>query len=168
MTDWITWLEHRAFPGMIGMSRFPGLRDRSLEEELALIRQSGATTLVTLNDARELRRADASDLGEEAEYAGLVWHHLPIRDFGVPGLAFEAKWREVGPDLRARLRAGERIVIHCYAGLGRTGLLAARLLIELGEPPERAIRLVREVRPRAIQTIEQEAYLLDLRPDDPN
>lgn len=162
MTDWITWLGHRSIPGKIGMSRFPGLRERSLEEELALIRQSGATTLITLNDSRELREADASDLGEEAEYAGLIWHHLPIRDFGVPGLAFEAKWREVGPELRGRLGAGERIVIHCYAGLGRTGLLAARLLIELGEQPDRAIQLVREVRPRAIQTVEQEAYLRGL------
>ena len=68
----------------------------------------------------------------------------------------------MGAELRRRLVAGERLVIHCYAGLGRTGLLAARLLIEFGEPPQRAIGLVRRARSGAIQTYEQEAYLRDL------
>jgi len=32
--------------------------------------------------------------------------------------------------------AGEAIVIHCRGGLGRTGIVAARLLVEFGEDPE--------------------------------
>ena len=38
--------------------------------------------------------------------AGLVWHHLPIRDLGVPDAAFEDAWRVTGPQLCDELEAG--------------------------------------------------------------
>ncbi len=47
-------------------------------------------------------------------------------------------------------------------GFGRTGLLAARILVEFGESPERAIRAVRTVRPGAIETRGQEEYIMSL------
>jgi ADP-ribosyl-[dinitrogen reductase] hydrolase len=127
-----------------------------------MIRASGATSLVSLTEPRELRWAGPGDFGAAVARAELSWYHLPIRDFSVPDAGFEQTWSSVGAELRRRLVAGERLVIHCYAGRGRTGLLAARLLIEFGEPPQRAIGLVRRVRSGAIQTYEQEAYLRDL------
>jgi protein-tyrosine phosphatase len=157
--DWISWLQHRRFAGAIGLTRLPGLWLSSLASDLATIRASGAASLVSLTQAGELRWAGSGDFGAAVARAGLAWHHLPIRDFGVPDAAFEDAWRRTGPRLCQELEAGERLVIHCYAGLGRAGLVAARLLIEFGEPPERAIGLVRAVRPGAIQTAGQEAYL---------
>ena len=56
------------------------------------------------------------------------------------------------------------MVVHCLAGLGRSGTVAARLLIELGHDPDEAIRRVRLARPGAIQSAAQEHYLLALRP----
>ncbi len=162
-SEWLTWLGHPAFPGEIGMTRLPGLRSYTLEEDLEDMVAEGASTLVTLNEARELRRLGIDDFGAEVERAGLAWYHLPIRDFGVPDADFEAAWIEQGPELRQRLKTGERVVLHCYAGLGRTGLVAARLLIEFGELPVRAIALVRHARRGTIQTADQEAYLLRLR-----
>jgi protein-tyrosine phosphatase len=64
-----------------------------------------------------------------------------------------------GEELRRILREGGRIVLHCRGGLGRTGLVAARLLIEFGMAPQEAIRRVRAARPGAIQTREQEDYV---------
>jgi ADP-ribosyl-[dinitrogen reductase] hydrolase len=157
--DWISWLRHPAFAGAIGLTRLPGILLSSLANDLAVIRASGATCLVTLTEARELRWAGRGDFAAEVERAALVWHHLPIRDFGVPDARFEAEWQAVGPELRDRLEQGERLVIHCYAGLGRTGLITARLLIEFGEDPDRAIALVRSARRGSIQTAEQETYL---------
>lgn len=57
-------------------------------------------------------------------------------------------------------RQGKRIFIHCRGGLGRTGTLAGRLLIENGLEPEAAINEVREARKGAIETALQEYYLL--------
>lgn len=157
--DWISWLRHPRFKGAIGLARLPGILTSSLDADLAAIRASGAQSLISLTETREFRWVGSDDFGAAVARAGLRWHHLPIRDFDVPGAAFERAWRDTGPKLRAELLAGERLVIHCYAGLGRTGLVAGRLLIEFGEAPDRAIALVRAARPGAIQTSQQETYL---------
>jgi len=77
----------------------------------------------------------------------------------VPVASFEDIWRVEGQQISSSLAAGEKIVIHCLAGLGRTGMIAARLLVDIGVPPETAIADVRQVRPRAIQTVAQEDYV---------
>lgn len=68
-------------------------------------------------------------------------------------------WQDAGPALRARSRAGERIMIHCRGGQGRTGTLAARLLVESVVEPKRAIARVRDARPGAIETSAQEQHV---------
>jgi ADP-ribosyl-[dinitrogen reductase] hydrolase len=64
---------------------------------------------------------------------------------------------------------GGSILIFCRGRLGRTGTIAARLLVELGMDAERAIDAVRSVRPGAIETREQALYVLRCRrvDDDP-
>ena len=51
------------------------------------------------------------------------------------------------------------MLVHCRGGLGRAGTIAARLLVELGERPDEAIRRVREVRPGAIEREFQEPHV---------
>ena len=48
------------------------------------------------------------------------------------------------------------VVVTCYAGLGRTGTVLACYLVHTGYSPGAAIDLIRELRPRSIQTLEQE------------
>jgi len=55
------------------------------------------------------------------------------------------------------------VLIHCTGGLGRSGMIAARLLVELGEEPRLAMQRVRAARPGAIETAAQEAYVLACR-----
>jgi ADP-ribosyl-[dinitrogen reductase] hydrolase len=64
---------------------------------------------------------------------------------------------------------GERrhVLLHCMGGLGRSGMVAARLLVELGEEPRTAIQRVRAARPGAIETAAQEAYVLACRAVEP-
>jgi protein-tyrosine phosphatase len=50
------------------------------------------------------------------------------------------------------LNEGQRLLFHCAAGLGRTGTLAARLLIMSGNPPDIAISMVRAVRPGTVES----------------
>ncbi|MGN6818061.1 MAG: ADP-ribosylglycohydrolase family protein, partial [Sphingomonas sp.] len=78
----------------------------------------------------------------------------------VPGAAFEAAWMEHGEGVRARLRDGFDIVVHCKGGLGRAGTIAARLMVELGVPPSTAVSEVRAARPGAIETDAQLNYVL--------
>ena len=57
------------------------------------------------------------------------------------------------------LVAGEGVLVHCMAGLGRAGTIAAAMLIEGGMPAPDAMQLVRWVRPGAIQSVAQEELL---------
>ena len=145
--------------GWLSIGPCPGRRDenRDLAADLGAIRASGATMLITLTTQDELDELAAGGMAAANASAGLDWHHLPISDFGVPDAAWETRWRAVGADLRALLRAGGGIHLHCRGGCGRSGMIAARLLAELGVPPEEAITRVRAARPCAIETEAQEA-----------
>jgi ADP-ribosyl-[dinitrogen reductase] hydrolase len=95
-------------------------------------------------------------MGERVRRHQMEWFHLPIPDVSVPDAAFEARWLAAGDSLRGVIRCGGRMLIHCKGGLGRSGMMAARVLVELGWDPEAAIHAVRTVRPGAIETRAQE------------
>lgn len=69
-----------------------------------------------------------------------------------------------GLEIHQRIDAGERLLIHCRGGLERSGLVAARILVERGCAPRDAVHRVRAVRPGAIETRDQEEYVFALKP----
>lgn len=147
-------------PGKHGPSYYGDSWERDLRSDLEVVVHSGATTLVTLMEDHELQKLKVEELGYMARQLGLEWFHLPITDLSVPGPEFEAQWQESGKKLREKLQAGERIVLHCRGGLGRTGTIAARLAIELGWNPKDALLAIREARRGTVETIDQENYVL--------
>jgi hypothetical protein len=105
-------------------------------------------------------------LGHEVRQRGIDWRHLPIADYSVPGESFEQQWVTHGREIRAMLRNGDDVLVHCKGGLGRAGMIAARLLVELGMDPAEAIRSVRRVRKGAIETPSQLALVRRTVPVD--
>jgi ADP-ribosyl-[dinitrogen reductase] hydrolase len=93
---------------------------------------------------------------------GIDYIRLPIPDFGVPDQQWESNWQSAGPVLQEHLRRGRAVLLHCKGGLGRTGLVAARILIELGFTADTAIITVRAARTGAIETRAQEQYIKNL------
>lgn len=154
--------------GAIGIAFCPGKKqpfgmsgawDRDLDTDLDAIRDWGASAVVTLIEDHELEAMQVTRMGQAVQARHMAWLHLPIRDVDIPGAAFEAAWETAGPGLRALLRDGFRIFVHCKGGIGRAGTIAARLLIELGDDPASAMARVREHRKGAIETSEQEDYV---------
>lgn len=136
-------------PGLLaGMGR-PGLLG-SAEEDLFAVAMAGVSLVVTLT-----REVPSPAL---LRSLGLRGRHLPIQDMGVPALgAMATVCREVA----AAMRAGEGVVFHCHAGIGRTGLALASTLVWEGESAERALARVREVQPSYVQSAQQVRFLSD-------
>ena len=155
-------------PGTIGMSLCPGKKDpyakfgawdRDLQADLQVIRDWGAAAIVSLMEHSEFWLLGVPDF-EARVSSDFRWLWLPIPDGGVPDEEFEKRWADAGPELHGRLAAGERVLIHCRAGLGRTGMIASRLLVEAGLTPVQAMMAVRRARPGTVETVPQEQYVL--------
>jgi hypothetical protein len=160
----------RASPshGRIGITFCPGKQDnaaatgawaRDLAADLDVIAAWGARLVVTLVEPTELAALKVPGLGADIQGRGIEWRHLPIADYSVPSEAFEKQWETHGRDIRALLCSGGDVLVHCKGGLGRAGMMAARLLVELGVAPDQAIREVRRARKGAIETPAQLALV---------
>ncbi len=128
--------------GLLGLCRLPGPAD------FAAIRAWRPDAALTLISDGELARLPGFHAG-----FGCDWLHLPIPDFGTPD---EDGWVALAPRLHGLLDGGGRLLIHCRAGLGRTGMIAARLLAERGEAAP--VETIRVARPGAVETAAQAAF----------
>lgn len=161
--------------GVIGMTICPGKKDngyfsgfweRNLDADLQAIKDWGAVALVSLIEGFEFRFLQVQDLPEKAGIFGLRWMHLPIPEASIPDQSFEEIWHEAGPQLRQWLKEGKKIVLHCNEGFGRTGIIAARLLVELGVELDDAIHSTRKARSGAIVNVLQEKYVRQCKPSE--
>jgi ADP-ribosyl-[dinitrogen reductase] hydrolase len=94
------------------------------------------------------------------EAARMEFRHFPILDVDVPRPDQDEEYAAYIGDIIAALEAGKTVVAHCRGGIGRTGTVAASVLVGLGHDPDRAIELVREARsPRMLEVEWQEEYV---------
>ena len=154
------------FPGVIGISCCPGMKefstldlyDDGIENDLQCICNWGAAVVVNLLEAREIVTLGIAALPGRIISRNITFMHLPMANNVLTDESFEEKWRLARARLLHSLQEGERILIHCKEGMGRSGIVAARLLIEAGIDADFAIKAVRKARPGGLMLYSQEKY----------
>ncbi|HEX5364797.1 MAG TPA: cyclin-dependent kinase inhibitor 3 family protein [Gallionella sp.] len=158
--------------GQIGMTICPGKNrpgsisgdwDRDLALDLQVVKDWGAEIVLTLLEDFEFAQVGVEALGPQVKALHMHWLHLPIPDKHAPTASFAQQWQTAGPLVHACLQRGGKILIHCMGGIGRTGTVAAQILMERGMAPDEAMVAIRTARRGAIETEVQEMYLLALR-----
>ena len=93
---------------------------------------------------------------EVLEVRDIRYLHLPVADMQAPDLALVEQFITFAN--RAR-RDRRPVLVHCGAGLGRTGTLLACYLVHQGAKGDEALKEIRAMRPGSVETIEQEAVV---------
>jgi len=137
----------------------PGTQAVAMNEALEQLQRAGAQALLTLMPDEEMTREGVASLPEACKRIGLQWFHFPIADDTPPGEAFARAWQAQAEQVLAKLRSGETIAVHCKGGSGRTGLMIAVLLLEMGEGEADTIGEVQRYRPKALLRPDHIAYL---------
>ncbi|WP_148881906.1 protein-tyrosine phosphatase family protein [Thermococcus aciditolerans] len=96
----------------------------------------------------------------EWEKRGVEVLHSPIEDFAAPSLS---QLLEILRWIEARVEEGKKVLIHCMGGLGRSGTVAvAWVMYSKGLPLREALKMVRRIRPGAVEVEEQMGVLKEL------
>ncbi|QEW19080.1 Protein tyrosine phosphatase [Marinibacterium anthonyi] len=150
-----------AISGGLWLTEMPG-RAGPLSDYLTMARDLRITGLVCLVAGDEIATLSPDYATARADgLPGLTLLDFPIPDFGVP--SDTAAFADFVTDLGGRLMAGERLMIHCAAGIGRTGMTAAMVLRATGLPADDALAMIRAAG-SGPETPAQMEYVLNAQP----
>jgi protein-tyrosine phosphatase len=101
------------------------------------------THVVTLLAERE----GAKEIGEAVRQAGITWIWCPLANGQPPDVQVTAAIRPVLAELASLLDKGASIIVHCSAGIHRTGMFGYALLRQVGLEPNAARAKLNKLRP---------------------
>ncbi|MDQ2974751.1 MAG: tyrosine-protein phosphatase [Acidobacteriota bacterium] len=140
----IRWIPVGA--GWLAIWHRPGLK------ALPLLQETGCEHVLTLLSERE----GAHEIGDGVRKAGMEWTWLPLPN---------ARWSEgkkkdlilsAIPDLSEVLDRGAHLLIHCSAGIHRTGVVTYILLRRRGHDEQEALSLIARMRPHTREGLRRE------------
>ncbi|HUB82633.1 MAG TPA: dual specificity protein phosphatase family protein [Bryobacteraceae bacterium] len=132
-----------------------------LEDEVIGWRRFGIDTVVSLLTQDEEYELDLAHESSDALKHAMAFVSYPIADRSIPADA--STLSTLLENIQRDLRQGKNVLVHCRQGIGRTGLIAASLLVREGMDPEAAIQEVSRVRGVPVpETHEQESCIYEI------
>lgn len=127
--------------GQLWLDAMPGRFERwtAFEAEAARARLALVVCLTPRSELAEL--SPDYHAAVTAGRTSFRWQLTPMRNFGLP--EDPAAFRRDVAAIVTALREGEGVMLHCAAGMGRTGTAAACVLKALGLDADEALRRVR-------------------------
>jgi len=145
------------WPGKLALAARPRGGDW-LEDVLKSWRAAGIDLVLSLLTPEEAGELGLQKEQREARNSDVRFLSLPIPDRQVP--SSESSVKETIEQLDSALSAGKNVVIHCRQGVGRSGLVAACLLISKGLSSGAAVETLSAARGLTIpETPEQRSWI---------
>lgn len=131
-----------------------------LNDEVEGWREAGVQVVVSLLCEEEAFELGLRDEAYLVNRNGLRFISFPIEDYGVPSSADAL--RELIAELGGLLDQGQSIGLHCRAGVGRSSLVAACLLVNRGQDAEVSFQRISSSRGVPVpDTIDQRKWVSD-------
>jgi protein-tyrosine phosphatase len=135
MNPKLYWIDG-PWPGKLAISARPRGGDW-LEDDISGWQRAGVDAIVSLLTPQENTDLHLSEEPGLTQTHGLRFVSLPVEDRGVPP-SWDTASRVI-EEVGQLLRHGKNVAIHCRQGIGRSGMIAAALLIRDGSTPGDAL-----------------------------
>jgi protein-tyrosine phosphatase len=160
MRSSLYWISCDAVAGRLGVMARPRAGDW-LPGEIAGWKGERIDTVVCLLEPHEISELGLLEEGALCSSEGIEFLPFPIADRGIP--TSRSSIAALVSRLSRDLANGRAVAVHCRAGIGRSALVAASILVHSGARPERALDLISRARGCAVpDTEEQRAWILAL------
>ena len=147
-----------------GVSNCPGKHQNSLLKKLSLkndlnsIWNQEINCIVSLITKDELKKLDINDFDKTITEYGFEHYSVEIQDLGIPSTNQLGTFKILTKNIIVAIKTEKKVLIHCSAGLGRSGLFAGILVKEMTNI-NHPIEYIRKFRKGAIETKEQEEFI---------
>ena len=147
-----------------GVSNCPGKHQNSLLKKLSLkndlnsICNQEINCIVSLITKDELKKLDINDFDKTITEYGFEHYSVEIQDLGIPSTNQLGTFKILTKNIIVAIKTEKKVLIHCNAGLGRSGLFAGILVKEMTDI-NHPIDYIRKFRKGAIETKEQEEFI---------
>jgi protein-tyrosine phosphatase len=131
-----------------------------LDGEVNAWKMAGIDVVVSLLTPREVMELGLQNEAQSCTDRGIRYFSYPIPDRQVP--ASRPTTLALIKDIDTWLKAGQGVAVHCWGGIGRSGLLAACTLVAQGFLPQVAFAVIGESRGIKVpETDEQQRWVED-------
>jgi hypothetical protein len=161
------WVE----PDRFLAGEYPGSFDpETARRRMDAFLEAGITTFIDLTQSYELAPYEAI-LKEQARACGLTvtYQRISIQDYGLPS---RDTMTQILNTIDNALASGQKIYVHCWGGVGRTGTTVGCYLVRHGRTGEQALDQISEwwqdipkhvTHPHSPETDEQREFIRNWR-----
>jgi protein-tyrosine phosphatase len=117
---------------------------KELRDDIHALQTESVDILISLLTPEEIIDFDLSEEPDVCAAHGIEYRPFPITDHSTPTSYMAVL--DFATKLERELKAGKAIAIHCYAGIGRSSLMAACVLVIHGKSTIEAFDQIRQAR----------------------
>lgn len=157
MRNWKNKLFLDAMPGRQKVGRLSGDFDLWKQE----MTENAITTVVCLTPEESTQAQSPKYAAwRKQQYSSGKYEliDLPVDDFRAPEPFVAGRFWRQAKQVALKIEAGEKVFVHCGAGIGRTGMFAVAVLMQQGYSYDEAYREVAAAGSNP-ETVEQQAFL---------